>query len=501
MKLFDKLLDCISMYRLVVYTLLLYILLAIVFAFDGRLSFRPSQVVVSVVLVLVPAYITDRGLARAFRVPTNSETWLITGLIMCLILQPAHSLLTGFGLVAAAILSSASKFLLAWHNKHIFNPAALAAAFVSLTSLGATTWWIGNSLFWPVTLLLGLIIVRKIRRVPMLVMFVSVTIVLQLVMFVAQGHPLLAGMRGALTASPLIFLTTLMLTEPATMPSRRRQQLIFAALVAALYVIAPHFGPLIVYPEAALLIGNIFAFVVSPKLRLRLRLQEIQHISDSVYNYIFVPEKAFAFMPGQHMEWTIPGAAFDSRGNRRTLTIASSPTEDKVQLGLKYHQRASAYKMGFASLSPGDPIYASQLAGDFTLDAAPTDKLVFVAGGIGVTPFRSMVKYLSDTGTQRDVLVLYVVPDDSDLAYLAEFNEASLVGVRLTPIVTRTASTRPGAINSKLTMQLLSQLVPDASERTFYISGPSAMVDGVKGYLRTMSIPRGQIKTDYFSGY
>lgn len=489
------------MYRLVLYVLMAYVGLAVLFSFTDRLSFTPTELVLSLGLLLVPALVVDKICSYIFKTPTNSETWLITSLIMFLIIQPADSVPTALALMLAGAVSSASKFVFAWNNKHIFNPAAFGAAAVSLTALQTTTWWIGSSSFWPFTLILGLMVVRKIRRFPLVLTFAVVASLLQFGLLLHDNQALGMGMKGVLIASPLIFLGTIMLTEPATMPPRRRQQIIFAALTAVFYVTGWQFGVFVVYPEVALLLANVYAFAVSPKFRVRMHLTDIQKISDRVYNYVFRPEKAFSFIPGQYMEWTLAGVPYDSRGNRRTLTIASSPTENNVQIGVKFVDKSSAYKATLARLEIGDTIYASQLAGNFTLDAAPKDKLVFIAGGIGITPFRSMIKYLVDTHQSRDITLVYIVPALSELAYEKDFKAAQRYGVRLVPVVTREATSVAGVMNGKFSKEMLLTIVPDFAERTFYISGPSAMVDASKGYLRDLRVPQAQIKTDHFSGY
>lgn len=501
MKFIDKLLNNITMYRLVVYSLSTLAALSVVFAFMGRLSASPTELVTSFSLIITAAYITDRGFGRFFNTPTNMESSLITSLILFLILQPANSIATGLALLLAGAISSASKFLIAWSGKHIFNPAALAAAVLSLTGLQATTWWIGSTIFWPFALILGLAVVRKIRRFPLFITFTVVSIVLQYLLFVQAHQPLMSSMKHVLIASPLIFLATIMLTEPATMPPRRNQQILFAALIAVLYVTGWEIGPFIIYPEVALLLGNIFAYLVSPKFRVRLQLKEIQRVSDRAYNYIFQPERKFSFLPGQYMEWTLPGVPYDSRGNRRTFTIASSPTEPQVHLGLKYYEPASMFKTTFMNMKPGDTVYASQLAGNFTLEGNEKKKLAFIAGGIGITPFRSMVKYLTDTNTLCDVLLLYVVSDPHEFAYVRQLKEAASVGIKTIPIVTDTSYKAPGIVSTKITAESLAQLVPDYNERTFYISGPNSIVDGAKGYLHELGVPNQRVKTDHFSGY
>jgi ferredoxin-NADP reductase len=470
------------------------------FALYGRLAASATAMIVSLAILLLSAYISDRGLGRWFGIPTNTESWLITALILFLILEPATSISAGLVLALAGAVSSASKFLLAWNGKHIFNPAALAAALLSLTSIGTVTWWVGSSLLWPLTLVLGLAVVQKIRRFPLFITFILVSCLAQVIVFIHAGQPIWPDMKQTLIASPLIFLSTIMLTEPATMPPRRMQQIIFAAVSAVLYVTGWKLGPLIVYPEVALLLGNIFAYVVSPKFRLRLKLKEVQKVSDQVYNYVFLPDRPFKFLAGQYMELTLANVPYDNRGNRRTFTLASSPTEDEVHIGLKYHHPASTWKAAFSDLQPGDIIYASQLAGNFTLPRK-NSKMVFIGGGIGITPFRSMVKYLTDTDQASDIVLFYAVSTPQDFAYINEFNAGNKVGIRTVPIITRPGYQIQGTINARLNSKLIERFVPDYMERIFYISGPNIMVHSSKEILQDLGVAKQNIVTDHFSGY
>lgn len=497
----DAVINRISIYRLVVYGLGLVSVVGIMLASIGRIPVSPALMILSFALLAVSSYATEWFLARAWQTPFNSESWLITALIIFLIFPAPRSVAEAAVVLLVGIAANASKYLLAWNGKHIFNPAAFGVALAGFLGLQTSTWWVGNSALWVLMLVVGLLIVRKIRRFSFVMLFVVVSIVLQAGYLLLQGHLSVAVMQNVLVASPLIFLSTIMLTEPATMPPRKSQQAVFAVIIAVLYVGAWKIGPLTIYPEIALLIGNVYAFAVSPKFKMALRLKEIQKISDQVYNFVFIPEKKFAFKPGQYMEWTLPNVAFDARGNRRAFTIASSPTEGTVQLGVKFYNPSSTYKYALSRMQPGDPIYASQLMGNFTLNGDKTKKIVFIAGGIGVTPFRSMIKYLTDTNTHCDIVLLYSVGKPEELAYVDEFEAAKKVGVTFVPILADTTRSEPGMLSAKLNSALLRELVPDYSERLFYVSGPDAMVQSTKNHLYDLDVQHEHIKTDYFSGY
>ncbi len=494
----DSLLNRVTMYRLLVYVLSAYTLLTLIYSLFGKTPATPQKLLLSLIILLISTYVTDRIFAWAFRIPANMESWLITALILFLIIAPVTTPASVIALGLAGGVAMVSKYLINVNGKHLFNPAAFGAAFMSLWGLLPATWWIGSSLFWPFTLIGGLLVVRKVRNGGIVTAFAATAIILQLLQLHGQ---LGTNLIHALVASPLIFLASIMLTEPATMPPRLNLQIVFAVLVAALYVSNLQFGPLIVLPEVALLFGNVYAYIVSPKYRYRLKLTSIRKVSSHVFNYVFEPDRPVRFLPGQYMEWTLPNVPYDSRGNRRTFTIASSPTESTVSVGVKFYERASQFKATMARLRPGSTIFASQLAGNFTMAGRTGQKLAFIAGGIGVTPFRSMIKYLIDTQTKADIVLLYACSDPAEFNYLTDLQSAASIGIKIIPVATKPGAYAPSVVAAKLDPVTIQRLIPDYVDRRFYISGPDAMVDATKGYLSRLKVPPTHIQTDHFSGY
>lgn len=496
----DSLLNRVTMYRLVVYGLVGLTGIGLILSAIGRLSFTPVELLSSLLLLLGSAFGANVLFGRIWDVPVNRETWLITALILLLILQPAYDIQSGLALILSGGLSSISKFILAPFGKHVFNPAALAAAFVSLLGLTTSTWWVGSSALWPFTLVLAIAVILKIRRYSLALSFFGTAVFLQAVFFLVRGNPIDSGLVSVITASPLLFLGGVMLTEPSTMPPKQSGQAIFGTIVGALLVWAPTIGPIIVYPEVALLIGNIYAFVVSSKRRYRLTLTRIEQISERVYNYVFTCSDKVAFQAGQYMEWTLGHVPADGRGNRRSFTIASSPTEDTIQVGLKYYDPSSTFKSVFANMKAGDTILAGQVTGSFTLNGMEDKKLVFIAGGIGVTPFRSMIKQIIDENKQQDIVVLYSVADLKERAYLNVFQEARSHGIRLITVAPNQIMASD-IVCGPITPTLIYEQVPDFMDRIFFISGPNSMVQEVQRSLNQIGVHRTRIHTDYFSGY
>jgi ferredoxin-NADP reductase len=291
-----------------------------------------------------------------------------------------------------------------------------------------------------------------------------------------------------------------MLTEPLTQPTTRGPRLAFAALVGFLFVPNVHIGSFYFTPEIALLVGNAFAWAVSPKGRFVLTLERIERAAADTYDFVFSSPRQVAFQAGQYLEWTLGLDHADSRGNRRYFTVASAPTEDEVRLGVKFYRQPSAFKRALGDMAPGDTIHAAQIAGNFTLPRDPEKKLAFLAGGIGVTPFRSMLQYLLDRDEARPITVLYGCETQEDIAYGDVLDAAETrLGIRTVYAIARGA--RRGQYPGMIDARLIKAAIPDFKERTFYISGPQAMVKAVRHTLTGMGVHRTHIKTDFFPGF
>jgi glycine betaine catabolism B len=356
----------------------------------------------------------------------------------------------------------------------------------------------------PFVLVGGFLIIRKIRRWDLVYSFLAAAVGVILVNTVTHGSNLISVIKQTVVDSPIFFFAAIMLTEPLTTPPTAMLQAIYGAIVGFLFSPQIHFGSFYTTPEIALLFGNVFSYIVSPKTKLIISLKDKIKISPDVYDFIFGLNRKLAYRPGQYMEWTLPHQNPDDRGNRRYFTLASSPTENNLRLGIKFNQNSSSFKKTLLDMNGDHKIVAAQIAGDFTLPANPKQKLVFVAGGIGVTPFRSMVKYLIDTNQKRQVTVFYANRNASDIVYQDIFDQANRnLGIK-TVYVLSDKNNIPAGWTGKvghIDAKMITEEVPDWRERTFYISGPHALVTAFEQTLAQLDIPEKQIKTDYFPGF
>lgn len=503
MKKIDDFLNNITMYRLVLYYLLVLLGWAAILSFFGVLSFSIIPLLFSTIFIVSICWVTNKIFAYVFKVPTNFESVYITALILSLIIAPIKDIHFLPFIFWASIWASASKFIFTVNKKHLFNPAAVAVLITGLGITGSASWWVGTAPMMPVVLIGGILIVKKIRRWDLVITFLIAGLSTIFILSFFNNSQLVPLFTKIFLDSPILFFAFVMLTEPLTTPPGRTYRMVYASLIGFLFAPQLHFASLYTTPEMALVVGNIFSYFVSPKEKLILKLKEKIQLSQNIYDFVFVLDQKISYISGQYMEWTLGYKDPDSRGNRRYFTLSSSPTEDNLRIGVRYNNASSSYKRELFRLAPGDEIVAASLAGDFVLPENQNKKFVFIAGGIGVTPFRSIVKNMIDKMEKKDIVLFYSVKSRDEAVYMDVFLEGQSLGLRVIVTLTDTQNI-PGDWQEKrgnVTDEMIRNEVPDYRERMFYISGPHGLVTDFEKTLSKMGLGKSQIKTDYFSGY
>jgi len=207
------------------------------------------------------------------------------------------------------------------------------------------------------------------------------------------------------------------------------------------------------------------------------------------------PEQA-PFEPGQFMFLTIKVKGAEALHH---FTISSSPTDPYLEFTKRITEHE--YSQALDALSPGEWARLQGAAGAFTL---PRDKrpLALLTGGIGITPARSMLRYLCTNKMDRDVVLLYGNARAEDIVFKEELDEicAAMPRVRIEHILSAPPPDwkgRAGLIDK----QQVTSAIPDYKDRTFYISGPPRMVMSLQEQLAALKIPQDRIIRDSFTGY
>jgi len=220
--------------------------------------------------------------------------------------------------------------------------------------------------------------------------------------------------------------------------------------------------------------------------------------AESIKTFWFKPEKPVKYTAGQFTEIYLPHENADNRGQRRWFTVSSSPTDGMVSITTKFaHDHGSTFKQALRNLQPGTPLKLADPMGDFVLPKDPSIPLVFVAGGIGVTPLHSMVKYLIDTKEHRDIHLIYAVTHIMELAFEPMFKD---YGAKLTIVVKDAPVSYKGETGSLDAKRILSY-APNTGNNLYYLSGPEPMVEVFTKDLKQLGVDKHRLITDYFPGY
>ncbi|MDB5165793.1 MAG: hypothetical protein JWM00_683 [Candidatus Saccharibacteria bacterium] len=484
-QLVDKFINNITMYRLTRDTLIILSTIAIVFSFVGILQFNPLSMVLSIsVLVLVSLGI-NRLFAYLFGLRANKESAYISALILFLIFPVADTLPAAISLAIVAAIAMASKYLIVWKGRHLFNPAAFAAVVSGLIGSQTASWWVATEPLLPFTIILGGLVLYKTRRLQMGLLYIVASIVVILSVTILKGNSILSILPVIFTSGPLVFFASFMLSEPLTLPPRKQQRRVYALIVAVIANTQLHVLGTFIGPQAALLIGNLYTFWCGQRGGIRLRFKSRRQLAADQVEYIFEPLRPLHYVAGQYIEIQLPHTKPDKRGTRRMFTIASSPHETTLKLGIRHYQPSSTFKKALDHLTPGTILTATGIYGDFVLPADKHEKLLLIAGGIGITPFRSQLAWLASQNEQRDGVLLYSTRNINDAIYDEVLHDGRH-GIQVLDA-------------ASLEQDDIRTLCQDVAQRTVYISGPPAMVDSVTESVRALGA-RHVVK-DYFAGY
>lgn len=465
------------------YYLLFSIASAMLLSFFKVLPYNPANIFASGVFLVSVSYVSNKLLAFLVKTKTNLESRSITALILTLIIGPVALVPNLKFLTVAAIAAMASKYLLVYKNRHVFNPAAFGILASAIVLGEPASWWISSKHLLPFVLLGGLIVLKRLRRLNMVLGFTAVYLILT--NFNLEGF----------FFSPLPFFTLVMLVEPLTAPQDRKWRMYFGAAVAVVLVFLHKFLPTVPYSlELSLLIGNLAFRILNPDVRLDLTLVKKEQLDANIYGFWFEPVKKFSFVAGQFLEWTLPHSWPDSRGTRRYFTIASSPTEENLLLATRFFgEQSSSYKKALTRLKQGDKIVVSNREGEFVLPKDEKIPVAYIAGGIGVTPFRSITRFLLDSHQSRDIVMLYSNRNAQGIVFKNIFDEAAKKFAMRTVYIN---ADKDGMIDATR----IKKEITDWRQRIFYVSGPESMVSDLEKMLYGMGLPKRQVKTDYFPG-
>jgi ferredoxin-NADP reductase len=246
------------------------------------------------------------------------------------------------------------------------------------------------------------------------------------------------------------------------------------------------------------------------KMKLTL-LEKVKHEGTDIMSFKFFRKDDQIYLNYNAGQFAIVdlGTKEDTKGPTRTFTIASSPTEKDVIL-MSTRIRDTPFKQKLSKLEKGTSVRITGPEGDFILPDDHSNRVVFLSGGIGVTPFRSMIGYATDKQLPLKITMFDSNRNQPNILYKDEFDSWAKLNRNLKIIYTITEEGEKspsldwkgerGFIDKAMLAKYLTKY--ELSHSTFYICGPPAMLNAMYMLLaKEIKIPDEKIKTEEFSGY
>jgi ferredoxin-NADP reductase len=225
---------------------------------------------------------------------------------------------------------------------------------------------------------------------------------------------------------------------------------------------------------------------------MKLYLSSVHNLEGDVKTFIFDSNEPISWIAGQYVHIVIKHTNEDSRGNERWFTISSAPSDGKIAISTRIiSDNPSSFKRALNSLKLGDEVEADKPEGDFILKDLAKN-YIFVAGGIGITPFHSIIREASIKNTMPKIILLYA-NRTFEVAFKSELDS----------IRSENSNLKINYIYSPVTIdkKLLDKTIRSVDQPTIYVSGPEPMVESFVKILTDVGVSKDNILADFFPGY
>jgi len=236
---------------------------------------------------------------------------------------------------------------------------------------------------------------------------------------------------------------------------------------------------------------------------LRARVAEKREVAKGTLLVVFdLLGEEVEFTPGQYFFVTLLDPPYDDeRGARRHFSVVTSPNE-RGRLGFCTRLRDSAFKRLLVELPIGAEAEVEEPKGSFVLPEDTNQRYVFLAGGIGITVFRSMLRYIAEEDLPHRVTLIYSNRDRESTPFLDELSELDQTRDAFQLVLTMTEDASWNGETRRIGPELLrDHLSDDLRSYAYLVAGPPAMVDSIVETLHGAAVPEERISADRFSGY
>lgn len=239
---------------------------------------------------------------------------------------------------------------------------------------------------------------------------------------------------------------------------------------------------------------------------MKLKLTDKKDEASGTKSFFFEPEEKIDWLPGQYFYITLPKLNHeDPRGNTRHFTNSASPTEGNIIRITTRVRPESGFKQTLNELPIGAEVQGQGPNGVFSIDEKVLGSHIFLAGGIGITPFRSIIKYTLDKNLGININLIYSNSIPEEIAFRQELEAIRNQNFKLYMTVSKPEESKEkwegptGRIDENLINKLFTK--EDIQKSTFWASGPPAFVLGMEGIFSKLKISPDNIRTEKFTGY
>ncbi|MGB7436093.1 MAG: FAD-dependent oxidoreductase [Candidatus Acidiferrum sp.] len=234
------------------------------------------------------------------------------------------------------------------------------------------------------------------------------------------------------------------------------------------------------------------------------RLRSREEVADRTMAFHLQKPAGFQFKPGQYIDLAlINPSETDSQGVVRTFSIASAPYEDELLVATR--MRDSAFKRVLAAFPPGTELKLDGPMGSFTLHRNTAKAAVFLAGGIGITPFLSIVRQAAKEKLPHQLYLFYSNRRPEDAPFLAGLQDLSQSNPHFIfiPSMTEMERSKRNWLGERgfIDREMLVKHFSDLNGPIYYVAGPPAMVAAMQQMLAKAGVSEDDIRTEEFSGY
>jgi len=233
-----------------------------------------------------------------------------------------------------------------------------------------------------------------------------------------------------------------------------------------------------------------------------IKLTGKKEVANGTMEFSFEKPADFDFRAGQFCDLTlINPPETDDEGNTRGFSIVAAPYEDYVAIATRL--RDTAFKRVLRELPIGSELKFDAPYGDFTLHKTETTPAVFIIGGIGVTPIRSIIAQATHDKTAHKLTLIHANRTPDDAPFASDFKDFASQNPNFTYLSVATSSAPDGWQGERghIDAEMIGRHVQDLDKPIFYLSGPEGMVKAMRKLLIDLNANEDNIRTEEFTGY